>query len=70
MTEELKPCPFCGGEACVILKTAHDPSNNFMDLTIECSSCFANTWGDFIDSLEGEIVGKINQAIVVWNKRA
>ena len=69
MNEELKSCPFCGGDAIVVLKDAAVKSNNAMDLYVECESCLATTWGDFIDYLEGEIVGKINQAIEAWNKR-
>ena len=69
MTEELKRCPFCGGEALVVLKEAHDKEHNIMDLIVECQGCLVVVWGDFIEDPECEIIGKINQAIETWNMR-
>lgn len=53
MYEELKPCPFCGGEAVLI-------SNDKEQLySVECQSCDCGT----CDHLGPEI------AIDVWNRR-
>ncbi len=67
---ELKPCPFCGGEAFVTMKEAADASNNMADLVVECHECLCVVWGDFIENPDWEILQKINQAIEAWNKRA
>ena len=53
MTEELKPCPFCGGEA----KTSHD---NW----VGCTKCDAGMdLGHFV------VDGKATEATRLWNTR-
>ena len=38
-TQEIKPCPFCGGEAkCYNLSTNNDPAH----YTITCTECWAS----------------------------
>ncbi len=54
MTEKLKPCPFCGGEAVLI-------SNKEEQLySVECKNCDCGT----CDHLGAEI------AVEAWNRRA
>lgn len=52
---ELKPCPFCGGEA---IKSTFSWGNISDEYTIECTVCRART-----------TVLKLEQAIEVWNRR-
>ena len=56
MSEELKPCPFCGGEARECL--THLPAGWFD--SIECTKCGASTDG----------YPPPNDAIAAWNTRA
>ena len=67
--DELRPCPFCGGEACVgvgRLITSDFGSDAYAYVT--CGECGASTdevYGDKAD--ESEIV---KQAVAAWNRRA
>ena len=53
---ELKPCPFCGGEA---IKSAFCWANIADESTVECTVCGARTK-----------VLKTEEAIEAWNRRA
>jgi Lar family restriction alleviation protein len=53
MTKDLKPCPFCGGEADVV----EDEVNNLVWCV--CSTCGAT----------GGVEGNNQDAIEVWNRR-
>lgn len=73
MSEELKPCPFCGGEA--VIKAI----NKSYDFTIWCqcknTSCAARTAGycpntDNEDGLLESIENCKIKAAEVWNRRA
>ena len=55
---ELKPCPFCGGEAVVI---EHPLEPQITTFGVECSWCGGKT--------EQNFVSKIG-AIGAWNRRA
>lgn len=79
--ENLKRCPFCGGEA-IIEQTAHGTtSNNSVSLSFEirCKDCGATTepsYGNIFINLKGEN-GELNiwhddrpNAINAWNRRA
>ena len=60
MTEELKPCPFCGGKAEVLT----DENEEYYVSCTECTALLGyctDTWGDY--STEDE-------AIEAWNRRA
>ena len=63
MQTELKPCPFCGGEA-KTNETAGIPKENMNGWGwIGCQKCRV-----FIDFIDNEI-GK-EQATAAWNRRA
>ena len=53
---ELKPCPFCGGKARIMLEDEHLPDECFHN--IYCTSCGAQFW-----------VKSKTEAITVWNRR-
>ena len=55
---ELKPCPFCGGEA---KSFAPYPELRRYWWTVECASCAA--------SVSGEIDSKQDDATAAWNRR-
>lgn len=50
---ELKPCPFCGGEAKIKKNILNE------DIYVECRSCYSRTDG----------FGIAEYAIEQWNKR-
>lgn len=70
MSEELKPCPFCGGEAKI------KAANKNYGFTIWCQcECGARTVGycpytDNEDSSLESIESCKNSAVEVWNRRA
>lgn len=65
MSEQLKPCPFCGGEAKIYME------HKKIGLTLwgQCTKCYAKTSGYCpIDDLESfEKCKKL--AITAWNRR-
>lgn len=69
MSDILKPCPFCGGEADFFVQE-HWYAEEYKSLIIECRECFANMElmidiDNFIEDFE-----KAKQELVeVWNKR-
>lgn len=56
--DELKPCPFCGGEADVKIVTRHIKNNL---IVIKCDLCGAST-KTFSDK-------KPEKACMAWNRR-
>lgn len=58
MTEELKPCPFCGGSASI---TRIGTSS--VSMKVECNHC-----GTVVES--GDVVGLTHPSNYAWNRRA
>jgi Lar family restriction alleviation protein len=58
MTEELKPCPFCGGEASFTLTESRAGKWGF----VKCGSCGA--------TCNDDDVGDADWCVDVWNRRA
>ncbi len=64
MNDELKPCPFCGGQAKVLIDPDGTPSG------IHCK-CGALTRFLFMPRVVGENFGAVQERIVErWNRRA
>lgn len=57
MTEKLKPCPFCGGEASLRIDTAHSTACLIGCCTI---GCFGHEQWEETEA----------EAIAAWNRRA
>lgn len=70
MSDELKPCPFCGGEA-EISWYARVSSSDAAGYFVECISCSAS--GEGFD-IQGEMPDRIeytkSKAISAWNTRS
>lgn len=60
MSEELKPCPFCGGEARVVFGSATTKDGHHTVFTVFCDECNAQGSSSY-ESLE--------EAVAVWNVR-
>ena len=56
MTEKLLPCPFCGGEARIMLEEDDMPDDSFHN--VYCKSCGVQFW-----------VKSKTEAITLWNRR-
>ena len=64
MTDKLKPCPFCGGEARRIYATQYDDSRSYSVMCISCrTAIFRPKKGEW-DSYRS-----IDEAIEAWNRR-
>ena len=65
MSDKLKPCPFCGGQAILTVIPPHEHKiatwipDSSGGVFIECTNCTCTVAEDTID-----------QAIEVWNRRA
>lgn len=67
MTEELSPCPFCGGEAYIVPGVYRDGSYIENCAHVKCTKCGAN--GDtFSECLPFDVVERM--AADAWNRRA
>lgn len=55
---ELKPCPFCGGEATI--NTWRDERRRLNPAAIKCWDC----------EVETPVFDRIKQAVEAWNRRA
>lgn len=66
MNAELKPCPFCGGEAKIINYTNKEVSPHKNKTYVECSKCNSGT-GVFTQ--KGVSIEYIQEAIEAWNRR-
>ena len=68
MSEEMKPCPFCGGEAEMLIGMHH-----FSDAKVSCKNCSAES--GLFDESEGfersdELAGRnADAAAKAWNTR-
>lgn len=64
--QELKPCPFCGGEAGFVESRERDLNKKRKIVTesnrirVHCRSCYCSTGECFYEE----------DAIMIWNKRA
>ena len=77
MSKELKPCPFCGGEAVFIVRA--NKSSHYsvgFSFEIECSDCGLKLPQMFITDFSLTEHGEINlltdergKAITAWNNR-
>lgn len=74
--EELKPCPFCGGDAEVIEREAHSV---FVGFAVRCKNCLCGTVAEYagqIKTITDYIKSDISLADVLksvvdkWNNRA
>ena len=61
---ELKPCPFCGGEARKNAQTV----KGFRLLYVECKRCGAT--GSIIRTDKPRVKDEDNRSIEAWNRRA
>lgn len=71
MSEELKPCPFCGGEA--VIKEVN--KNYGLTIWCQCPKCGAKTEGycpntNNEDKTIDNIENCKNRALEQWNRRA
>lgn len=55
---ELKPCPFCGGEAKMLIH--HNEQLNYVRYSIECQRCLTESNKYFVPKIAEE----------AWNRRA
>lgn len=63
MPNELKPCPFCGGEAKLVTHSFwNERTQAHTDHTysVKCSKCFAETY---------QFYNEKTNAIDIWNRR-
>lgn len=78
MSEELKPCPFCGGKAIFYASTTKkDDGNIGFEFTIRCGNCGVKLPNDYTVNFYLDTDGEIKtltddreKAIKVWNRRA
>lgn len=64
---ELKPCPFCGGEAIVIaLASCH----GYVACIGECGFCSGGFWDEPMTHIEKDRVKWSENATKAWNRRA
>ena len=59
MDVELKPCPFCGGEAILREESDYNLVGDNSDFHVECTYCQVSTVR----------FGNVNVAIEYWNRR-
>ena len=64
---ELKPCPFCGGEA--EKRYGHDIDNN-ISYAVICSVCHTGIFKANTGQNEWDAYGSMHEAIEAWNRRA
>lgn len=60
-TNELRPCPFCGGWAELVIESDEDGDEYYC---VECQECFASTDGHFTCEANSK-----KRSIDRWNRR-
>lgn len=61
MSDELKPCPFCGGKPTFVHATSDDIGNGYVCRTLAVISC---------DHCMFDMTGETDEdAVVTWNAR-
>lgn len=67
MTEELKPCPFCGSDVDFFMHLADD--GGYTELIIECKECPAGMeiWVD--SDKEKDVEDAKKELFTAWNTR-
>lgn len=66
MTEQLKPCPFCGGKVKSEIKTLGDQYGLYRILFFKCQN---KDCGAIISFNNGETYSDYMKAIEAWNRR-
>lgn len=69
MNNDLKPCPFCGGEAGIIHDRTIDGNVSFGSTRIVCKNCKCQTQEYANDGYYGERYSDSDVASI-WNRRA
>lgn len=65
---DLKPCPFCGGEAILCKDLKPDGHCSYKVAYVKCQDCGCNTGAYIIDGYYG-VKTTVNDAIKAWNRR-
>ncbi len=65
---ELKPCPFCGGEA-YFCKPLHENGTAFDMMAVECKQCGAHPYGVLVYEF-ADLNEKYETIARFWNRRA
>lgn len=64
--ENLKPCPFCGGEA----KFRNECHNDLLIACVKCTDCLASTYANS-NSYHGRTLDELEEMVIkAWNRRA
>lgn len=63
---ELKPCPFCGGEAYFL--TPKTMNSSLVSVGVECKTCGANPYSVLVYKLDTE-KNKKKAIAELWNRR-
>lgn len=67
---ELKPCPFCGGEAQINDAKNSRQAEGYSLKEVTCLNCGAKVWGKGIDYFRFEKTHEdVKSAIEAWNRR-
>ena len=68
MPTELKPCPFCGGEAVLVRENKSNEGHLYDLAAIKCRSCACNS-GTYLIDIRANTETAIQRLINAWNKR-
>lgn len=68
-SQEIKPCPFCGGEAIVDYNITQSVTIEWEDAHVTCLECESDGAYFQDDSRELPVRDVRKQAIDAWNKR-